>query len=198
MIFNAMSFRGSTVLAISLIAAAGCTTYEPHGTLIEPPMQVPDFTLESGTGDVSRSDFEAKLVAMFFGFTHCPDICPDTMARLAHALRQLDADEAAQIQVLLVSVDPERDTPAAVSTYAERFHPAFIGLSGPSEAIADVASGYGIYHARVPLSDEGDYTVDHTPAVVVLNRQGETVLIWRHGIAPEDMAADLRFLLRRS
>jgi protein SCO1 len=192
-----MTLRASRVLLTSLIAVAGCTAYEPHGTLIEPPMRVPDFTLMSGAGDVSRSDFEGKLVAMFFGFTYCPDICPDTMARLAHALRQLDADEAAQVQVLLVSVDPERDTPAAVSTYAERFHPGFIGLSGPSEAIAEVASAYGIYHARVPLPAEDDYTVDHTTAVVVLNRQGETVLIWRHGIAPEDMAADLRFLLRR-
>jgi protein SCO1 len=187
---------GTALLASLLLPLAACDRYEPHGTLIE-PMAVPDFTLVSADGEVRKSDFEGQLVVIFFGFTACPDVCPDTMGRLARAVRMLDPREAEQIQVLLVSVDPERDGPAEIDRYASRFDERFRGLTGSREQIATVASGYGIFFEETPL-EGGGYTVDHSAYTIVLNRQGETVLIWRYGLDAEDLADDLRYLIRNA
>ncbi len=183
------------VVAGSLVACGD--RYEPHGTFLEPPMSAPDFTLASAEGEVSKADFEGQVVVMFFGFRNCPDVCPDTMSRLSRAVRALDEHEARDVQVLLVSVDPERDPPDQIQRYAETFHPSFIGLTGSPEQIQHVASSYGIYFEQVPTNDGASYTVDHTAATVVLNRNGDTVLIWSYGTESQDIAADLRFLLNR-
>lgn len=187
----------ASILLLACLALAACQPPATHGTLIDPPMAAPDFTLLSDQGEVSKSDLQGRIAVLFFGFTHCPDICPDTMVRLRHAMAELRPHEAEQVQVVMISVDPERDDPATVGRYARSFDERFLGLTGAPEVIARVASGYGIYQRKVPMGDE-DYTVDHTAALTVLNRQGETVLIWRYGLAPEEMAADLRLLLRRS
>jgi protein SCO1 len=182
----------------ALLVLAGCRErYEPHGTYLDPPMEVPGFTLTSAEGPVSRDDLQGNVVVMFFGFAACPDVCPDTMSRLRQALSMLTPEEARQVRVLLVSVDPERDTPEAIGRYASVFGEQFTGLTGTPEEIAQVTARYGIFHERTAL-EGGGYTVDHTAATTVLNRRGETVLIWSYGTAPEAMAEDLRFLLRRS
>lgn len=186
------------LLAFCVVAlgASGCEPPETHGTRIDPPMEAPDFILMSDQGEVSRSDLEGRFTIVFFGFTQCPDICPDTMVRLRHALADLSPREAEQVQVVLVSLDPERDDPTTVAAYARTFGDRFIGVTGDSETIAALAADYGIYHRKVSLGDD-NYTVDHTAFVTVLNRQAERVLIWRYGLAPDEMASDLRFLLSR-
>lgn len=186
-----------TAAIVILVLIAGCRPYEPHGTLIDPPMEVPSFTLMGDGGEVHREDFEGRLVVMFFGFTTCPDVCPDTMARIARAVEELDEREAAEVEVVLVSVDPERDPPDRIAQYARTFDTGFVGLTGTSEQIDRVAAGYGIYHARVEYEDRDGYTVDHTAHILVLDRTGRTVLIWSPGTESEAMAADLRFLIRR-
>jgi protein SCO1 len=193
-------FLSMTRLAplLAVLALAACNNYAPHGTLLDPPMEAPDFELESADGALAKDDLAGQLVVLFFGFTHCPDVCPDTMARLARAMRELDERQQEQIQVVLVSVDPERDSPDKLQQYAGAFHPSFIGATARQEEIDRIASGYGIYQVRVPLEGEEGYTIDHTAAVLVLNRRGETVLIWSYGTTSEEMASDLAFLLRRS
>lgn len=191
----ARSLALALVLAMAL-AACG-PRHEPAGTLLDPPMQAPDFTLESVDGPVTKADFEGQLTVLFFGFTACPDVCPDTLARLRQARAQLPPAQAEQVQVVFISVDPERDTPRRAMDYARAFDPSFVGLTGSPEQIAAVAAGYGIYYGRADLGD-GDYTIDHTASTLVLDRNGNTVLIWPYGTDHEAMAADLRFLLRRS
>jgi protein SCO1 len=191
------SASGWPVALAAVLVLGGCRErYEPHGTYLDPPMEVPGFTLTSADGPVARDDLRGNVVVLFFGFAACPDVCPDTMNRVRQALARLEPEEARQVRVLLVSVDPERDTPEAIGRYASVFGEQFTGLTGTPEQIAQVTAHYGIFHEQRAL-DTGGYTVDHTAATTVLNRQGETVLIWSYGTEPEAMADDLRFLLRR-
>ena len=106
-----------------------------------------------------------------------------------------DSDE---VQVMMISVDPERDTPENVSSYARAFHGSFIGLTGTQEEIDRVAAEYGIFHAKAEGSAVTGYLVDHTASVMVLDRGGDTRLIWSFEITPEEMAADLRYLVKHS
>ena len=168
-----------------------------HGTYIEPPLPASDFELVSAGGAVRKSDYAGRFVVLFFGYTMCPDVCPTTMSRLRRAIELLEGD-ADEVQVLMVSVDPERDTPENVSSYARAFNRVFVGLTGTTEQIDRVAADYGIFHARAEGSIDTGYLVDHTAAVMVLDRDGNTRLIWSFETTPEEMASDLRYLVSRS
>lgn len=185
--------------ALALGLAACADSYEPHGTLLDPPMEVPPFELVSDRGTVSTADLSGRLVILSFAFTACPDVCPDNLSRYARALRLLDEGEAERVEVVMISVDPERDTPERVGTYVRAFDERFIGLTGDPITIAQMSAGYGIMAMQVPGEQYPDgYTVDHTASTLVLDQNGQTVLIWGYGTDPEAMASDLRFLLRRS
>jgi protein SCO1/2 len=166
-----------------------------HGTLIDPPMDVPGFTLSSAQGPVALEDFRGETVVLFFGYTACPDYCPTTMSRLTRAMELLGEEEE-EIQVIMVSVDPDRDTPERVGRYASAFHPHFLGLSGSPREIADVASDFGIYYGRASSSTGAGYLVDHSTTVTVLGPQGRVRLLWPFDMTGEEMAEDLRYLLR--
>lgn len=184
-------------LAISIVLLLAATRGEPvtyHGTYLSPAMPAAPFTLESADGEVSLADFEGKAVALFFGFTSCPDVCPTTLLRLSNALNQL-GKERKDVQVVFVSVDPERDTPERAQAYAEAVDPAFIGLSGTPEQIADVAAQYGIYYAKAEGSDATGYLVDHSATITVLNEKGRVALLWSPTVTAPQMAEDLENLL---
>ena len=140
-------------------------------------------------------DFRGKAVVMFFGFTHCPDVCPTTLADMAQAMRQLGAD-ADRVQVLFVTVDPERDTQEALARYVTAFDPRFLGLRGDLEATRTVAKEFKMYFEKRPGASPGAYTVDHSAQTYVLDPQGRLRLFVRHGRIAEDLAPDLRVLLR--
>ena len=140
-------------------------------------------------------DFRGKAVVMFFGFTHCPDVCPTTLADMAQAMRQLGAD-ADRVQVLFVTVDPERDTQEALARYVTAFDPRFLGLRGDLEATRTVAKEFKVYFGKRPGAAPGVYTVDHSAQTYVLDPQGRLRLFVRHGRVAEDLAPDLRVLLR--
>ena len=140
-------------------------------------------------------DFRGKAVVMFFGFTHCPDVCPTTLADMAQAMRQLGAD-ADRVQVLFVTVDPERDTQEALARYVTAFDPRFLGLRGDLEATRTVAKEFKMYFEKRPGASPGAYTVDHSAQTYVLDPQGRLRLFVRHGRVAEDLAPDLRVLLR--
>jgi protein SCO1/2 len=133
-----------------------------HGTLLQAPEPASAFTLTTHHGQpVSLDRFHGQLVVVFFGYTHCPDNCPATLATLAQAL-QLLGEDAESVQVLFISVDPARDTTARLTTYLNPFHPNFLGLTGTAEEITQVAAQYGIYFERQPGKSEQTYWVDHS------------------------------------
>ncbi len=190
-------FAGATLL-VSAILISGALN-EPvtyHGTHLAPPMPAADFTLRSADGPVSRADLEGKVAPIFFGYTSCPDICPTTLLRLSNALERLGPDAAEDVQVVFVSVDPERDTPERATRYAQAVHPSFLGITGTPEEIADVAAQYGIYYARAEGSEATGYLVDHTGTITVLDEDGRVALLWSPDVTAEQMAEDLAALMR--
>ena len=140
------------------------------------------------------ADFRGKVVLVFFGYTHCPDVCPTTLADLASAVKRLGED-AARVQVLLVTVDPKRDTPELLKQYVTAFDPAFIGLRGDAEALTRVTRDFHVYWSVREGKTPQSYTVDHAGQVFALDRQGKARLMFAPGTAPALIASDLRLLL---
>ena len=154
-----------------------------------------DFSLTDHTGRPrTLADFRGKAVAMFFGFTHCPDVCPTAMAQLAEAMKLL-GEEAQRVQVVFVTVDPKRDTPAVLSQYVPAFHPSFLGLHGDPAATERTAKEFKIYYHAQPANAQGAYSVDHSGQILVFDPQGRLRLLVKPDLAPEAIASDLRVLL---
>jgi protein SCO1/2 len=141
------------------------------------------------------ADFRGKLVVLSFGFTHCPDICPTTLADLAAALKKLGPD-AARVQVLFVSVDPERDTPEVLAKYVPAFDASFLGLTGDAAATQRTAKEFRIFYEKKPTGVSGAYSVDHAAQVYVLDAAGRLRLLVRYDRIAQDLAEDLRALLK--
>jgi len=142
------------------------------------------------------ADFRGKVVAVFFGFTHCPDMCPTTMAMLAEAVRKLGS-EAGIVQVLFVTVDPKRDTPQVLSQYVPAFHPAFLGLYADEETTARTAKEFKVYFKAQAPNEHGAYSVDHSGQVFIFDKSGRLRLLTRSSKAtPDSVAHDLRLLLQ--
>ena len=155
-----------------------------------------DFALTDHTGKPrTLADYRGKAVAIFFGYTQCPDVCPTTLATLAEALRRLGPD-AAKVQVLLVTVDPERDTPNLLSHYVTAFDPSFLGLSGDAEATARTAKEFKVLYQKQPGRTPDTYTMDHSAGTFVFDPQGRLRLYAGHGQSADVFAHDLRELLQ--
>lgn len=185
-------------LALALLALGACaTTPELKGTALDPALPAHDFTLTDQTGQpFTLSEQRGKVVLIFFGFASCPDICPVELANLAAVTRQLGADAAA-VEVAMVTVDPERDTPERLATYVSAFHPDFIGLSGDPETLAPIIKAYGVYAERRELPESAlGYTMDHSGFVYAIDKAGRWRAIYAHGTPAEDIAGDVRALVR--
>lgn len=141
------------------------------------------------------ADFQGRLVVLTFGFTHCPDICPTTLADVAQALTSLGRD-AERVQVLFMTVDPERDTPARLAKYVPAFDPRFLGLYGDAEATQRVAKEFKIFYDKREGSSPDSYSVDHSAQIYVLDAKGRLRLFVKHERIGADLADDLRTLLR--
>jgi protein SCO1/2 len=139
-------------------------------------------------------DFRGKVVVIFFGFLHCPDVCPTTLAELAQVAKALGPD-AAQLQVLFVTVDPERDTPELLRHYVTSFHPDFLGLRGDGTATTQVAKEFKIFFHKQPQSGSG-YTVDHSAGTYILDQQGRLRLFAHYGAGAGAFLNDIRLLLQ--
>jgi len=140
-------------------------------------------------------DFRGKAVVLFFGFTRCPDVCPTTLAEIANAVKSLGPDSE-RVQVLLVTVDPERDTADALSAYVGAFDPRFIALRGDAAATQRVAKEFKIYYEKRKQGES--YTIDHSAQAYVIDPQGRLRLLVRHDRIGQDLAPDLRALLREA
>ena len=179
-------------LATLLLAACGKPTSlgEVHGINLEGSQLGKDFRLLDTEGvERSLADYRGKVVLMFFGFTQCPDVCPTALVRAAEVKEQLGAD-GERLQVLFVTVDPERDTPEVLKAYAQAFDPGFVGLYGDEARMRETAREFKVFYQKVPTGDS--YTIDHTALSYVYDTQGKIRLALRHDQTPEEYVEDLR------
>lgn len=154
----------------------------------------PDFRLTDPAGRVrTLAEFRDKVVVLFFGYTHCPDVCPTTLATLARLMRTLGPD-ASGVQVLFVTIDPQRDTPQVLAQYVPSFDASFIGLGGDAGAVAQAASAFAVTYEKQPLSG-GNYAMDHSVDTYLVGRGGHVVLMSPYGQRDEFVLEDLRQLL---
>ena len=157
-----------------------------------------DFSLTDHNGKPRTiADFRGKLVFVFFGYTHCPDICPTTLSDMAGVMKSLGPD-ADKLQVLFITLDPERDKPEVMAGYVPAFHPGFLGLYGDRAATEKVARDFKIFQQRVSGSDGKSYTIDHTAASYVFDTRGHLRLFVRHGQNGAPLLNDLKLLLSES
>ncbi|HEX5092566.1 MAG TPA: SCO family protein [Burkholderiales bacterium] len=188
----------TSVAFLAVLALAACDGQAPkfRSTDITGADYGKQLALADHTGKARRlEDFRGKAVVLFFGFTHCPDVCPTTLADMAQVMRQL-GPLADRVQVLFVTVDPERDTQAALASYVTAFDPRFLGLRGDAEATRAAAKEFKVYYEKRPGKTPGEYTVDHSAQTYVFDPQGRLRLYVRHERIGEDLAPDLRTLLQ--
>lgn len=136
-------------------------------------------------------DFKGKVSLVFFGFTRCPDVCPTTLLQLSQLKAALTAEEAEQLQVYLITVDPERDTPIRLREYLSYFDPGFKALTGTEEQVATMAKSFNVFYNKVPTA-AGQYTMEHSAYVFVLDNDAKSVLLFREGMAIEEMLSDIK------
>lgn len=185
----------SSVSAAFLFAAhlAGCAD---HGT---PPPGGPtggDFVLRSADGPVDTRALRGKVLLIYFGYTHCPDVCPASLAAAAQTLNALSAEERAKVRLIMISVDPERDTPARLKEYAAYFHPEMVGITGSAEEIAAVARSFGAGYFRQPARPDGSYAVDHTTRTYVVAPDGKLAAALELNAPAEKYLDTVRALLK--
>lgn len=186
------------ILAVlSALLLSGCGTYEFRGTVLEPPNPAPELPLVDQFGNEFRlSNYRDKIVLVFFGFTHCPDICPTALGDLKRVMEKLGND-AAKVQVVFVSVDPERDTPDLMQRYLAAFNPTFLGLNGDRAVLEQVYKNYGVTVIKRELPDSGlGYTIDHSGYIYAIDQAGNWRLLWAHGTPVDDIVSDVQALLR--
>jgi len=146
--------------------------------------------VDQNSKPITEQDLKGHPFLVFFGFTHCPDVCPTTLFEVSEILGKLGPD-AKNIRALFITVDPERDTPAVLNVYLSSFDPRVIGVTGDSAAIASVEKAYRVYAKKVPL-DGGGYTMDHTAIVYLMDKDGRFVAPFNMKRRPEEAAADLK------
>jgi protein SCO1/2 len=195
--------RAFTLAAATLAAllASGCDRlFTParspfHGVDVTGADMGGQLRLKDHTGkERTLEDFRGKVVALFFGYTQCPDVCPTTLSDLGNAMRLLGPD-AERVQVLFVTVDPKRDTPELLAQYVPAFYPTFLGLYGDANATAKVAKDFKIYAQERPGATPGTYTVDHSAQTLVFDREGRLRLLLPYGLEAAKIAGDLKVLL---
>ena len=185
-------------LAASLLA---CQKSEPpapvfHATDITGAAFARDFELTDHNGQTRKlSDFRGKLVAMFFGYTHCPDVCPTTLSDFAMALKSMGVD-AKKVQVIFVTVDPERDTPDILKKYVPAFNPTFLGMVTDPTHLVMLAKEYKVVYEKTSGRKQGDYLIDHSAGTYIYDQEGRLRLLMPYGSGAEVIAKDLKALLK--
>jgi protein SCO1 len=197
--------RGLVAALLAVTAIAGCgqksSPVAPpsfHATDITGVPWGKDFALTDPSGHVDTlKDFRGKVVAVFFGYTHCPDVCPTTLSEFALALRQLGS-AAHRVQVLFVTLDPERDTPELLAKYVPAFNPTFLGMRTDPASLAKLAADFKVVYQKNNGSDPKHYLIEHSTGTYVYDTQGRLRLLIAYGSTPQDIASDLHALLSES
>lgn len=196
-------YLAAIVVGLIAVVAAGwfigkaLRPYVFHGTVLQSPSPAMNFTLTGHNGQpVALSDYKGKVVLLYFGYTTCPDVCPTSLAEL-HATLLTLGSQAKDVQVMMVTVDPERDTEAVMGEYMAHFDARFIGLTGTPDQIAQIATNFGVAYARSDADSALGYLVDHTATVTAIDRQGYVRVIFPFNTPAADIAADVEYLLNR-
>ncbi|TCV84751.1 SCO family protein [Sulfurirhabdus autotrophica] len=180
---------------VLLTACGGKQTAEFKSTDITGADFGQDFHLTDHNGKPRKlADFRGKVVMMFFGYTHCPDVCPTTLTEMALLIKQL-GKAGEKVQVLFVTVDPARDTPELLAQYMPAFNPGFLGLYGDEAATAKVAKDFHIFYQKQPSADGKRYTIDHSAGTYVFDKNGRLRLFMRYGQNLDDIEHDVKILL---
>ncbi|MDQ7729520.1 SCO family protein [Halomonas sp. SpR8] len=184
------------LFVLALLLLVGCSDQQWRTTDISEIMPALDFDLVNEDGvEVDETLYEDKATLLYFGYTHCPDICPITLAKMASAIRQLDTDAREHIQVLFISVDPRRDTIDVLRQYTDAFGPEFVGLTGSNADIDAVANRYRVTYGYGDEDASGNYNVTHTSAVFAFDQQGQAAFMIREGDTLKSIVADLNRLI---
>lgn len=187
-----------TLLLAATLAVAACSAPERpqfKSTDITGADYARDFSLTDHNGQPRRlADFKGKVVTVFFGYTQCPDVCPTSLTTMAEVVRLL-GPEGGKVQVLFVTVDPERDTPELLRQYVPAFNPSFLGLYADPAATAAVARDFKVFYKKQGDTAGSNYTVDHTAGTFVYDPAGRLRLYVKHGEAPAVIAEDIKALL---
>ncbi|HEY2864944.1 MAG TPA: SCO family protein [Casimicrobiaceae bacterium] len=189
--------RWLTALLVALVVVA-CGPASPRfqGSDVTGASFGRDFRLTDHNGKPrTLADFRGKAVVVFFGYTQCPDFCPTTMSELAAAMQKLGPD-ASRVQVLFVTVDPDRDTRDVLARYVPAFDPSFLGLYGDEKATAETAKEFKIIYQKQPGREPGSYSVDHSAGTYIFDPQGRLRVYESYGPGPEVYAHDLREVLK--
>lgn len=156
--------------------------------------------VRAGGERVTEGDFPGQHLLIFFGFTHCPDVCPTELMIMASALDTLaesDPALAEKVQPIFITIDPERDTPELMAEYVANFHPRMIGLSGSVDAVAKAAREFRVYYAKAPIEGADDYLMDHSSFVYLMNPDGDLAALFRPNSDPADAARALQAIVGR-
>ena len=197
---NTLRFLASALaatLAAGLMTACSPPKTEFKSVDITGAEYARDFQLRDHNGQMrSMADFKGKVVVMFFGYTQCPDVCPTSMGELAEVKRQLGAD-GQRLQVLFVSIDPDRDTPEVLKAYMGNFDPSFLALRADTPAqLAAMAKDFKVYYKKVEGKTPTSYTMDHSAGSYVYDTQGHLRLFARYGSGPQALLGDIQQLLK--
>lgn len=202
---NSLLPRRSALLVALLLGLllAACAPHQYTGLILQEDSPAADIVGTDYTGEPYRlSDYQGKLSLIFFGYTFCPDVCPLTLANMSQTYKLL-ADESPDLvedlNVVFVSVDPERDTPERLAQYVPLFNPAFHGLYVPAQQLEAIKSAYGIYaekNTQVAGQTAAEYLIDHTAGIYVVDRTGNLRALFKHDTDPKLVAADVKELLK--
>lgn len=192
----------SAAVASAAFALAACQPAPPPPEFLATDITgaefARDFSLVDHNGQTrTLADFRGKVVAIFFGYTHCPDVCPTTLSDFAAALRQL-GPEAKRVQVIFVTVDPARDTPELLREFVPAFDPGFLGMYTDPEALRQLAKEFKVVYQKTAVKATDDYLIDHTAGTYVYDPQGDLRLLIPYGTRPDAIAQDLKTLLTTS
>lgn len=192
--------RGLAALACAALMG-GCTPDRGHWQLTDVTGHLPDlaFTLTGDTGQrETAATFRGKTTLVYFGYTHCPDVCPETMARLMQVIQKLPAADAKQVRILFISVDPARDTPQALHAYVAAFDAQHIrGLTGTDSQVESLAKRYRVAYQMEKRDPNGSYEVTHSSAVYIFDRDGRARLLATSDASPDAIAHDLQRVIEQ-
>jgi len=195
------SFSMVALAAVALLSIIAMPTAQAHSghhahELAAKKAKGGDFTLTASTGPVALSDFRGKVVAIYFGYSHCADVCPLDLGKLGRVLKSMKPEEVAQIQPIFITVDPARDDAKQMASYSESFHPKLIGLTGSEAEIKAVATAYGVNYEKRPSNAAGGYDIDHPSDIFLVGRNGELLRSLPQGSSLSRITAALRKALK--
>jgi protein SCO1/2 len=183
------------VITFSLLCACAPTTHTWQGSPYDPPRKAPSIQIAHPTGDSFDLSEQAGIVTLlYFGYAYCPDVCPATLAILGQVFNELDITPA-QAQVLMITVDPARETPESVAAYTRRFHPDFIGLWADEDTLQTIMQAYGVVAIQEPSDDPERYLITHTARVFLIDKQGFLRVHYPFGTTPQAFMTDLAYVL---